>query len=415
MDRDPSIRPVAIIASGLVERRLALRRGVEEAGFGIAEAATAAETLAVLQASGDVRLAFIDVALGTPGGTSTVDLVRALHPRLAVYVLTGEEHEQDAVRAVEAGARGFLFHRHLHTPLVTNVASGILNEHRLARAMQVSESAVLESEYRYRTLFGLSRDPLFIVDAGGTVIEANAAAENLIGTDGAKLVGRRLADMVGKASDRDALRAALDADADESDIVIQLDPSVPADAREPLTLVLRPRRDVYGQPNGLFCQVSAPQGITEDSTFALLFVEIAGIDTIEAPAGRPGPGEIARALSTRLLDTLREGDIVSRLGAEEFVVLLGEVGEERIASVVVERLRRRLSEPLTIGDRRVRLECSIGGARRSAGASSAAAADSDREGGGVVLLEFPRRRAGGTIVGAPRGFDRRGAQRFGLN
>lgn len=416
MDRDPSSRPVAIVASARAGRRSALQVDLEACGFTVRHAETPIDLRAALEAPEGTRLAFIDVDLGAVEGPSTTEVIRALQPRIAVYVVTDDAGEDDALASVEAGARGLLFERHLDSPLVSSIASGVMTESRLEHSIQLAESAVLESEYRYRALLGLARDPMFMVDVEGTIIEANEVAAELFGQADESLVGRRVLDLVPRESDRDRIRAALAFDADDSDVALQVSRIDAAGDERALTMVARPRRDVFGRPHGLFCSVAPPREMGGGATFALLFVEVAGVDVLEEPKEGPTGDDIAAALSNRMVDALREGDIVSRVGVDEFVVLLGEIEEKKMASIVAERLRSQLSEPLTIGNRRIRLDCSIGGrtlrtGAERASASEAAATGTSEPGAGVVLLEFPRRREGGTIVGAPPNRGGRGARR----
>ena len=406
MDRESSSRPVAIVATGRDARDATLRAILSAAGFAVVRVHDSAGVIAAGGDREDVRLAFVDVDIDAMGGPTTLEVVRAIQARMAVYVVTDDENEDRAVTAVETGARGLIVDRHLGPPVVSTIAQSILRDERLERSIRLAEAAALESEYRYRTLFGLARNPMFLVDVDGTVIEANEVARDLLAPDDDGLVGCRLVDLIPRASDRDRIRAALAFDGDDADVILQVSRTEAEDDERVFTMIARPHRDVFGQPQGLFCSIAPPREMGPGTSFALLFVEIAGIDVLDAPAGDPTGDDIAAALSARLGDTVREGDIVSQVGLDEFVVLLGEIEEKKLASVVIDRLRRQLSEPLTIGDRRVRLECSIGGRGRATGSvpvtlegpADITSADAD-----VVLLEFPRRREGGTIVGGTPG------------
>jgi diguanylate cyclase (GGDEF)-like protein/PAS domain S-box-containing protein len=404
MDRDSTSRPVAIVASGREERDSTLRAILTAAGFSVVRARDSSGALAVMADNDDALLAFVDVDIDGRGGPTTLEVVRAMQSRLAVYVVTNDHGEDTAITAMEAGARGILLDRHLGSPIVGTVAAEAISRERLERSIRLAEAAALESEYRYRTLFGLARNPMFMVDVDGTVIEANEVARDLLAPNESGLVGCRLVDLIPRASDRDRIRSALAFDSDDGDVVLQVSRTDGDGHDRVFTMVARPHRDVFGQPQGLFCSVAPPREMGPGTSFALLFVEIADIDVLEAPGGHPTGDDIAAALSTRLGDTVREGDIVSRVGLDEFVVLLGEIEEQKLASVVIERIRRQLSEPLTIGDRRVRLECSIGGRSRGTGISPFTPESPARlDDADVVLLEFPRRREGGTIVGGSVG------------
>ncbi len=403
MDRDSTSRPVAIVASDRAGRRSALRAHLESSGLAVLETTSVLELRAAVRDGDHLRVAFIDVGLADEEPLSISDVVRMVHTRVAVWVVTDDDGEDEAIRAVEAGARGLVFSRHIDTALVSSIVAGVLAEHRLEHSIQVAESAVLESEHRYRALFGLARDPMLIADVEGTIIEANEPARDVLAASDEGLIGRSLFDLVPGDSDRDRIRAAFSPDADDADLILRVRGLEGADEDRWFTMVARPRRDVFGQPHGLFCSLAPPKDIGLGSSFALLYVEVAGIDVLDAPEGRPTGEDIAAALTNRIADTLREGDIVTRVGLDEFVVLLGEIEERKMGSIVADRLRTRLSEPLLIGDRRVRLECSIGGRNPSSPTAPAGAGFTGSTDSGIVLLELPRRREGGTIVGGPAG------------
>lgn len=66
------------------------------------------------------------------------------------------------------------------------------------------------------------------------------------------------------------------------------------------------------------------------------------------------------AVGARLARDLRAGDLVARVGGDEFVLLLQEhEGDFPLASVL-ERIRRRIEQPLHLHGRSIRIGCSIG-------------------------------------------------------
>lgn len=92
--------------------RVGLRRLVEEAGDMevVAEAADGRETLRKAeQAAPDV--AVVDISMPGLDGLEVVERLQAALPKLPVLVLTMHEEEQYVVRAIAAGAKGYLTKR----------------------------------------------------------------------------------------------------------------------------------------------------------------------------------------------------------------------------------------------------------------------------------------------------------------
>ncbi|HEY9594439.1 MAG TPA: ATP-binding protein, partial [Spirochaetia bacterium] len=75
--------------------------------------------------------------------------------------------------------------------LLTNAFSINASEKRRKSALV----SLRESERTYRTLFELAADPMFLVDAGLTVLEANAAASHSLGRARVELKGREIAEI----------------------------------------------------------------------------------------------------------------------------------------------------------------------------------------------------------------------------
>lgn len=99
--------------------RAGLRRIVEESGDVevVAEAADGKEAIQkVHDTAPDV--AVIDISMPGLDGLEVIGRLRALHPDLPILVLTMHEEEQYVVRAIEAGAMGYITKRSAPEQLV---------------------------------------------------------------------------------------------------------------------------------------------------------------------------------------------------------------------------------------------------------------------------------------------------------
>jgi diguanylate cyclase (GGDEF)-like protein/PAS domain S-box-containing protein len=87
------------------------------------------------------------------------------------------------------------------------------------------------------------------------------------------------------------------------------------------------------------------------------------IDRFKPLADGLGPeaGEaLLKDLGARLRGCVRATDTVARIGADQFVVLLEELKERGDAFRVAEKMLRAVREPVSVGEREVRLTTSIG-------------------------------------------------------
>jgi predicted signal transduction protein with EAL and GGDEF domain len=120
-----------------------------------------------------------------------------------------------------------------------------------------------------------------------------------------------------------------------------------------------------------------------DFQFAVLFVDLDRFKSINDGLGHQAGDQVIVATAQRLTACLRQTDlitrdaggdgeadvVVSRLGGDEFTILLDQVHDAATPIRVAERLLQALSSPLTIGQQQVYVTASIGIAMSSSGYS----------------------------------------------
>ena len=92
---------------------------------------------------------------------------------------------------------------------------------------------------------------------------------------------------------------------------------------------------------------------------AMLHVEIGGIPMTAGSCDRVGK-EILRRLGERLRQGLRESDAVARTRADQFIILLSEVGEPESTARIARRLRRTITKPFRLQEQAINMSASIG-------------------------------------------------------
>lgn len=96
------------------------------------------------------------------------------------------------------------------------------------------------------------------------------------------------------------------------------------------------------------------------AAIAVMFVDMDGFKQINDSLGHGAGDDVLRALAAVLRETVRAGDTVSRVGGDEFVVLLREIAGAGDAAVVAAKLVAAMSAPLEIPGHVVSLSPSIG-------------------------------------------------------
>ncbi|UHA60854.1 PAS domain S-box protein [Metabacillus litoralis] len=94
--------------------------------------------------------------------------------------------------------------------------------------------------------------------------------------------------------------------------------------------------------------------------FALMFMDLDKFKQINDTLGHDVGDELLKQFSERILQNIRESDVLARLGGDEFIVLLPEISDETEISMIAERILASLQEPWEIGQHKFNTTSSIG-------------------------------------------------------
>ena len=106
-------------------------------------------------------------------------------------------------------------------------------------------------------------------------------------------------------------------------------------------------------------EVALAQARRARSSLAVLFLDLDDMKSINDTFGHTTGDRVLSAVGERLVQTVRGGDTVARVGGDEFLVLLSG-NDETEAEAVARKILERLSEPLTIDRDELYLTPSIG-------------------------------------------------------
>lgn len=102
---------------------------------------------------------------------------------------------------------------------------------------------------------------------------------------------------------------------------------------------------------------------------AVLFLDLDGFKPVNDRFGHEAGDQVLSEVARRLLVTLRREDTLARIGGDEFVVLLADLGDnaEDVAKKVADKCLAAFAEDFLVNDRSCRLSTSIGIALGDAG------------------------------------------------
>ncbi|MEJ2621478.1 MAG: EAL domain-containing protein [Candidatus Thiodiazotropha sp.] len=119
-----------------------------------------------------------------------------------------------------------------------------------------------------------------------------------------------------------------------------------------------------GLPNRLLKSDRLHQAIARSRrnnfSLAVCYLDLDGFKPINDTYGHSVGDQILVEVAQRLLSTVREGDTVSRIGGDEFVLILSDLPNLDQCMGILDRIMAVISDPLTIGDDDVEVSASIG-------------------------------------------------------
>ncbi len=255
--------------------------------------------------------------------------------------------------------------------------------------------ALRESEERYRLIVEMSPDAI-LVESGGQVVFANSAAKKLFReTDAAQLQGISVLDLT-PAEYREAVAHAVDQLSihhqfyHTEEIARRLDgtmfevsvrrvalvydgqPAIQTVARDISDRKTLERQLAYQATHDALTGVVNRSSLIEKLSDAIVyadrhalpvwvaFVDLDRFKQINDRFGHATGDRLLRAVTDRLMNSLRKDDVLGRYGGDEFVLVLRGGPEDHLTTQVIERLMKNVCQPVTIDGHELRVTCSIG-------------------------------------------------------
>jgi diguanylate cyclase (GGDEF)-like protein/PAS domain S-box-containing protein len=125
------------------------------------------------------------------------------------------------------------------------------------------------------------------------------------------------------------------------------------------------RRATFDELTGCYNRAAAMRLLEEHvasgrraSERAVMFVDVDGFKAINDRFGHAAGDELLRVVAAQLSDALRAGDIVGRMGGDEFLIVCPDIGGPENAEAMAQRLLQ--AGAITVGGREIAVETSIG-------------------------------------------------------
>jgi diguanylate cyclase (GGDEF)-like protein/PAS domain S-box-containing protein len=93
---------------------------------------------------------------------------------------------------------------------------------------------------------------------------------------------------------------------------------------------------------------------------AVIFIDLDRFKVINDTLGHATGDLLLQAVATQLKESIREGDTVSRLGGDEFLLLFPDITQVRDASVIAEKIVHKFSEAFMVNNKELYISASLG-------------------------------------------------------
>ncbi|MFS0757552.1 EAL domain-containing protein [Noviherbaspirillum sp. 1P10PC] len=122
--------------------------------------------------------------------------------------------------------------------------------------------------------------------------------------------------------------------------------------------------NVTGLNNRHFFNDRLDSVITRSEKFTektvLMFIDLDNFKTVNDTLGHDVGDRLLQLVAERLANTVRFGDVACRIGGDEFAIILENVSELSVASMIAEKCLAALAQPIEIGGNELHIGASIG-------------------------------------------------------
>ncbi|WP_434444002.1 sensor domain-containing protein [Lentzea sp. E54] len=107
-------------------------------------------------------------------------------------------------------------------------------------------------------------------------------------------------------------------------------------------------------------RLSPPARAHRSGLTAVLFIDLDKFKVINDSLGHSTGDEVLRVVGARLSQSSRRGDVVGRLGGDEFTVIAYGVTGPDEATALADHIRAELNQPISVGGRHLHVDASVG-------------------------------------------------------
>ncbi len=357
-------------------------------------------------------LALLDLRLPDGNGHDLMSDLRLNQPECRIIVASGDSEIDSAIQSLRLGATDYLRKPYEPEDLINTVRNAV-RKIELERENARMSQQIEQSEQWHRLLVNTSPDVIYTLDAEARFTYLNDSVERTLGFMPGELIGRHYttiiaSDQLESASFRfnerrtgeratrnlelilrrkDDLLSSLTERNSDQRVVVELSsmgmyrPSslgmgeflgsygvardISARKQAEATVTFQAYHDLLtGLPNRALFKDRLGQAMVyakrHGQTMATLFLDMDHFKVVNDTLGHLVGDGLLQALAQRLRECLREGDTLSRIGGDEFMLLLPHIRTRDNAAYIAQKILHSLKQPFNIDGHELYAGLSIG-------------------------------------------------------
>ena len=158
---------------------------------------------------------FVDYRLGARTGLDFLKEAVRLQCEEPIVLLTGKGNKDVDIEAMQMGATDYLIKTELNTDKLERCIRYSLERTAYLKALRANEK-------KYRNIFELSKDAVFIADRKLSFLDMNQATSILLGYDEKELDGKTLLDLITDTNDREMVEKLIKNEGEVNDVEIEV-------------------------------------------------------------------------------------------------------------------------------------------------------------------------------------------------
>jgi diguanylate cyclase (GGDEF)-like protein/PAS domain S-box-containing protein len=357
-------------------------------------------------------LALLDLHLPDTTGHEIMAYLRTHHPHCRIIIASGDDKIESAIKSLRLGAYDYLRKPYEPEELIQTVRNAVARI-RLEQDNHRLKQQVEHSEEWYRLLVNISPDVIYTLDAVGCFTFFNDSVERTLGYRPEELIGqdylvivppgetdnarhrlneRRTGDRATRNYElrlrrKDDLLTELAPASSDNHVTVELSAmgmyrtlqdgsqeflgtyGVARDVSErkqaEATITFQAYHDqLTGLPNRSLFHDRLGQAMVQakrqSQNMAVMFLDLDRFKVVNDTLGHPVGDTLLQAVSQRLKACLREGDTLSRIGGDEFMLLLPLIHSRDNVIFIAEKVLAALKAPFNIEGNEIFIGVSVG-------------------------------------------------------